>query len=208
VAERYARELAEGRNPSTREAGRSCWDALRRLPGRHAHSLSAVTTRVATIAARTDVPRARAHWTPAEKEIIEHYARAVLAGKYSGPAKAADGCYRDFCRLVARLNMDGGRGPGVNVGRTRQAVQYQLVKRVRALGRHGQPLVRWTQPERRIFDSWVRWFTEHCVPGRRHPMAVASEGLRDELAEAGFSRSLSGCQHRLRKLRLRRLGVT
>ena len=208
VAERYARELAEGRYSGNCEAGRKCLAELRRLPVHHLHSLSAVTTRVAAIAASSDIPRARAHWTTDEKGIIERYACAVLAGKYAGPAQATEDCYRDFCRLVALHRQKGGGLLGDNVGRTRQAVQYQLVKRVRALGRHGQPLVRWSQSERRICESWVRWFTKHCVPGRRHPMDVASEGLRDELAEAGFSRSLSGCQHRLRKLRLRRMGVT
>ncbi len=207
VVERHAEALAEGRYSGNREAGRRCLAELRRLPGHRAHSLSAVTTRVAAIAARTDAPRARAHWTTAEEEIIERYAHAVLAGTYSGPAQAAGDCYRDFCRLVLQYRGEGSRPTGAGIGRSRQSVQYRLVKRVRALGRHGQPLVRWTQPEQRICDSWVRWFTENCVPGRRHPMDVACQGLRDELAEAGFSRSESACQHRLRKLRLRRLGL-
>jgi len=207
VTEHYARELAEGRYAGNDEAARRCLAELRRLPGHGRHTLSAVTSRVTTIAVRMDIPRVRAHWTPAEREIVERYARAVLAGTYTGPTDAIGRCYRDLCRLIVRLRERGGHRLGDNAVRSRQAVLRKLVVRVRALGRHGRPLVRWTPPERRILNRWVAWFTRHCIPGRRHPMDVASEGLSGELAEAGYSRSLSACQHVLRKLRLRRIGV-
>jgi len=131
VVERHALALAGGRYAGNEEAGRGCLAELRGLPGyrrsRWHHTLPAVVSRVTTMAAKLDLPRARAHWTKAEKQIVECYAQAVLAGSYAGPAQATKDCFRDHCRLITRLRTKGRNGPGTNAGRTRQAVQYQLV---------------------------------------------------------------------------------
>jgi hypothetical protein len=214
IAERYGRALAEGRYASNDEAAEACRLALRRVAVRRRErggpcirAFAAVNNRVSVIAARLALPRARCHWTDAEKQIVDRYARAVLARTYIGPAEALEPCYADVCRHIARLRTSGGRQLGVHLGRSRGAVGLFLSRRARELGFRGTPIVFWTPAERRICESWIRWYAKHRVPGRKGTMSVAVEGLQEELGNVDFTRSASACEHRIRKLYHRGIGM-
>jgi len=108
-------------------------------------------------------------WTPAELDVIERFAQAIVGGEYPtlkaaiGPCQAA----------LARVRLNGNR--------TALAVAVQLDARVLALGRQLR-LPAWTPEE----DRLARDFARAVVAGRYRRVSQAIPDFQRELARTGL----------------------
>jgi hypothetical protein len=215
---RYSRMLFTGHFRYTRDAASACRqrlaelgrrvenppDGSRRRPPR---SDKAVYHELTRMVAQAGLPRHKAPWTKPELEILERYARATERGKFKRWNDAAEASMTELKRLYARVGTDSTQRAAKLAGRRASDAEQQirvLAKRLHLGGPHTQ---RWTPPEERILRKWVKLYHEGHQPGRRGPIRAVSEGLRDELRNAGFTRLLSACRYRLIEGRRKVYGI-
>ena len=206
VLRKYVRRLFAGRFQFTRDAAAACALELAEpgcqieTPGsrpRSRRGTKNVYHELTRMVSQARLPRYKGAWTRPELEVLERYARATERGDYRRWTDAAEAATKE----LRKLYVGGGKG-GVHRAtrlagrRTSDAVQQMrvLARRLHLGGPHTQ---RWTPPEERILRKWVKLYHEGHQPGRRGPIRAVSEGLRDELRNAGFTRLLSACRYRL-----------
>jgi hypothetical protein len=156
VIRRFARALRNGQYPHLRAAARACLPELDTLrlnspPGRRAlkaRTLQAVRYRLQTQEPILGRLTSWGRWTGPEEEVIDHYARNLLAGRYPDAPRAAVPCRQELLRRAKARPHEFGR-------RTRAAVQHRVCVRAAELGRvaHRE---HWTEAERRVLDGYVR----------------------------------------------------
>jgi hypothetical protein len=197
VCRRYIRLLFEGRYRCATDAAVACTAALVRLPGtRKARSYEAVFSRVSRGVSKLGLPRYKGKSTAGELRLYDKYARKVAAGDYETAFIAARACRLEMGRIYAR-----GIGQH-NLGRTRLAlrpvhgVYMGILNATTRLGLQF-PKRLWMPAEERIFKSWLRWYCRHRPVRRLQPLAQAAAGLNEDLAKAGFRRSVRSCRKRL-----------
>lgn len=204
VLNQYARRLFAGTYRYTRDAAAECAVELVKV-GRHVRtpnsrprpprSTQAVYHELTVIAAKSRLPRYKAHWTRPELDILERYARSTAQGKYRHWNEAAAAAMKELRELYV------GKGTGIRPARLAGHRASDAEQQIRVLARGlnlGGPRMRyWTRPEERILRKWVKVYHEGHRPGKRGPIRALSEGLRDELRSAGFTRVLSACSYRL-----------
>ena len=207
---RYALLLVQGRYQSLPAAAGACAarlaEAVREgVPHVKPHSAAGVEHHLARELRRLAVTRYNGRTTPAEREIYGQAARAVASGEFRGCVEAARACAPD----IRRLGYGGrrrGRPPSPCQGdRTLRGIQHHILAAAARL-KLQLPGQGWYPEEQRAFESWLRWYRRYHAVRRLHPLSTAAEGLRDELADKGYSRSLVSCEHRLGKERRRRDG--
>lgn len=200
LARRYARAVVEGRFArGIAGAGSECLAEMtrRKLRAAGRRTASGVGGRIREYVAQLALPCAHGPWSDAEMRIVKRYARGVVAGRYASAVKALRPCYyalAEHNRNMLRNSLIELRGLR---GRTRVSVHKRLMLEIRALGRHGRPTPRWTPPEQRHCLSWVKWYDRQGGPAYHGALAVARDGLSDDLARAGFSRTPLACRSRI-----------
>ena len=205
VLERYMRRLLAGKFRYTRDAAAACTQELAELDSRATDRTAgsrrrpprrnkAVYAELARMVAQIGLPRYKGAWTKSELEILERYARATERGEYRRWTDAADAAMSELHKLYAR---GGDHRVTRLAGRRKSDVAQQMWVLARRLHLSGPHTQRWTPPEERILRKWVKLYHEGHQPGRRGPIRAVSEGLRDELRNAGFTRLPSACRCRL-----------
>jgi len=204
VLEWYVRRLFAGRYRYTRDAATACAAELAAADQgvqsqasrpRSPRSIENVYHELTRLIARARLPRYKGPWTRPELEILERHARATARGKYRHWTEAAEAAVAELSKLYV--------GPAAHVrparlaGRRASDAAQQMRLLARRLNLGGPHMRYWTPPEERILKRWVKLYHEGHRPEKRGPVRAVSEGLRDDLRNAGFTRLLSACRYRL-----------
>jgi hypothetical protein len=170
ITDRYARAVARGEYPSVMKAVGDCRRELER-------SGKSPIPRTAFAVKRQLLARTRAAgWkprnvrqTPAEKRVVDRFARQVAAGRIASAQAALSPCRRELARLDAPVK------------RTDRAILHHLVDRAHDFGR--PPATRrWTGPELRF----IRDYAQALGQGKYPSSLAAARACRQAMAGAGL----------------------
>ena len=176
VIDRYVRALVNGRYHDSAEAARVCMSELRGNTdaGRlGTMKFRGVWRRIYNRASRLNRPWAKRLWSKEDSRVVERYARAVVAGRYSTALLAAQACREELRR--AR----GLRRPA----RPLRAVLARLLGLTRAMGLEKYP--RWTKAEREVLDRYLRALYAGSFPHVRPAAEACAAEMRRLLGRAG-----------------------
>jgi hypothetical protein len=205
--QRYARLLVQGRYHSLPAAAGACATRLAEAArkGVHhvkSHSAAGVEHHLDRELRRLAVTRYNGRTTSAERGIYEQAARALAAGEYRGCVEAARACAPDIRRL-GYAGRRRGRRPSLGPGdRTLRGIEHHILAAAARLNLQW-PRQDWHPEEQRAFESWLRWYRRYRTVRRLQPLTTAAEGLRDELADKGYHRTLTAIKARLGVVRRR-----
>lgn len=185
ITDRYARAVARGEYPGVWKAVGDCRRELER-------SGWSPIPRTASAVKRRLLPRTRAAgWkprdvrqTPAEKRVVDRFARQVAAGRIASAQAALSPCRRELARLDA------------SVKRTDRAILHYLVDRAHDFGR--PPVTRhWTGPELRF----IRRYAQALGQGNYPSSIAAARACRQAMTSAGLplNHSLTMLSDKLRE---------
>ena len=173
VVNRHVQELVRGRHRDTRKAAEAC---VRELSGASKAvgrvgplSLAVVKRRIYERARRLKQPWGRTRWSARDAQVAERYARAVVRGSYVNAMLAARACQKELRRLDGPARVAGA------AGRPLSAVRHRIRELARAMGRQKAP--RWTRPERRVVDRYLR----ALYAGRFRYIRPAAEACANDL---------------------------
>jgi hypothetical protein len=214
VLDRYVRALHEGRYRCVREAAPDCRSELERLRRRRpdadrlrSRTLGWVSETLQDRSAATHLPRYHNFLTQTERKLLEDYARRVDRGELPNWLTAAQHCLAEMKRRYARRRPRGPMAPRRLTSHSIHTVHNRILALAHRLNLRGPRCIRWSGPERRLLDSWIRWYARHRGTRRLSPMKQASEGLQGDLEKIGCNRRLSSCRYQLRKYFLRSQGA-
>ena len=217
VLDRYMRALFAGRFHHIRPAADACAREMRQRFGQAArsdkdspgsagrHTAGAVYQLMVREVARLGLPRFNGEKVEEEKRLFEDYARAVARGEFKTCLDAAPACLAELRQVYTRLGRTSPLHIGNVEGRSLTQVHRWIAVAADRLGLQfpGRP---WQPAEKRIFESWLRWYDRHHHIWRLQPLRQAGEGLSEDLAKKGYRRSVCACKQRLIDARRDRMG--
>jgi hypothetical protein len=200
VLSRYVEFVVDGRYRSAQEAADFCRREiarLRRVPGERSdasvHTLNAVRSRLWERLTQTGKPRPHARWTPAEQDMIDQYARAVLDRRYRSAARASSDCSEAIRKLDMSVTQRNSAPAAQRIIRRQESVHCALIERMHELGRHQYGWRRWTTNELKVARRWRREYALYRRGKRRANLGSLSEMMRAELDRLGYFRTRSAC---------------
>jgi hypothetical protein len=214
VLNRYVRALHEGRYKYVRQAAPDCWAKLERLRLRRPdaeevrpRTPSWVRLTLAKPSAALGLPRYRNFLTPMEHDLLEHFARKVDAGESPDWLTAAKECLTEIKRRYARRSWLPPGGPRRLTSHSIHTLHTEILDLAHRLNLRGPRCIRWSEPEMKLLESWLRWYARHRQAKKLRPMKQAAEGLQEDLEKLGNQRTTAACSTQLWKFfRLREFG--
>jgi len=156
VVDRYVESVRSGRYNFLLDAARDCQRELERL-GTPRRTARAVFQRLEARARASGFHTYRAPWTSQEKSVLRRYARAIVAHRYPGVAKAAVDC-------CAELELLRRREPSQSALRSADGIRKTLGGMARASG-WSLTGSRLTAEENRLLDRYVKAVESGRFPG-------------------------------------------
>ena len=200
--DRYVRALHRGRYRYVRDAAPDCLAELRRRrDGRDARprTLTWVELALHRRSAATGLPRYRNFLTPTERRLLELYARTVDRGELPDWLTAARECLAEIRRHYARPPRRGTGGPRRLTSHSLHTIHTKILNLAHRLNLRGPRCIRWSANETKLLNDWLKWFVRYRSVRRLTPLKQASEGLQQDLAGIGSTRTLGACRNRLLK---------
>jgi hypothetical protein len=200
VLEQAARSLVRGKFPNLSAAASSCREELVKLRRRRpetsagvARGLTGISDRLGRRARALGWTWASVRWNPAERRVVDGYARRLASGRYETVREASRACYEELAQLHARLSDARPDWRTTLPLRSYKTVHTYLLRWSKALGR--KTVGRWTREQDVIVVRYAR------ALARREYLTVkaALPGCWQELAAAGLTlgRTQAGLAARL-----------
>jgi len=167
VVDRYVAAVRAGTYDFMLHAARDCRRDLERL-GTPRRTTGAVFQRLGAHTRASGLRTYRAPWTSQEKSVLRRHARAIVAHRYPGVAKAAVDC-------CAELESLRRRDPSLSALRSADGIRKTLGEMARAAG-WSLTGSRLTAEENRLLDRYVTAIERGRQPGIR---AAARACLED-----------------------------
>ena|GEM_PF-1674892 len=200
VLDRFVRAVAGGRIPTARGAGRACAEALHRLHLRYPAEFAGKPNR-SEVGAHNMIWRRlvklrsrwyNSRWTPSELELVDRYARLLIAHRLPHIRAASRACREAINRMHARqAKRRGVEHPGEV--RTLAGVFNQVFYRVKELAPYQVPWRRWTVEEQRIAAGWRRKYGRHKRGELTMNLRTIAALMQAELSRRGYFRSVQAC---------------
>jgi len=166
VVERFARAVAGGKYTDASTAVHDCRQALAKAHVPRLHSDEALVARIRA-AARMLGRSVRQPWTPEEIQVVDRFAREVVAGGYRSAHAAAGRC----AEMVARTAQTARRSD--------ERVRSKLSQRICLISGRGQDT--WPRREAAVVDRFAR----AVAAGRYRSVPAALADCRRALAARG-----------------------
>ena len=197
VLERFADAVAQGKYPTARGAGRACAVALKKLHERKPTAYAGIHDRTeATIqhvlwpmVAKRRFRWFNSNWDKAELDILDDYARKIIAHEYDSIMAASHDCVKALAEFHRKRNP---RGPAILV-RGLPGVFSQLRVHAIAMDRFQLPNRPWEKIERKVAKRWARTYLEGRKRGRRMSLDTAGGMMLGELSRLGYFRTQQAC---------------
>jgi hypothetical protein len=175
VIARFSRAVARNEYPHGKAAVADCYQALARAGFAHRRSEERLAGLVDAGASKMGRHCRFARWSAPSLRVIEQFARALVAGRYSSVAAASLACRKSLERA----------------GRFGTRTEGGLASKLRGVAlamRKSQFMPRWKRDELRIVDRFAR----ACIRGRYPNTPVAATECQRALERAGLHEHLRG----------------
>ena len=191
IAERFAKAVVAGVYVGPSAAVDDCLAALR-ATGMRSRSRNEVRYRLSRRLRSLGWVPGDKHWSPAELEVVNRFARRVAEGGLRATA-ATELCRQALAEAGFPL-------------RATDDVMHKLNTMTRTCARRPCRL-RWTEAENKACDSWIDWYDRHRTVRRYRPRTMTIDGLLEDTQRIGSQRTRSACAAHLRIRRLRKYGL-
>jgi len=208
ILERFSRAIVQGRYRSVRVAAPECRRAMNELAARRRarsgrrvirRSLEAIRGKLFLRVKALFGPRFGAYWTPAEDRIVDHYARALVAGQFPTATAAGRACWQELSDYARGQRLKSPANFSSTNPRSLAASNLHMRQRAYELGwtcfrRHP-----WSDKEHEIALKWTRLYRDHLKADVPYALGNDGRALRAELKKHGLRRTLDQCKTRLWK---------